>query len=992
MEWLKIVLEALNPLWCTDKLVPRLLATAELFQDVMGPERAMEYVKSQMAVFPRGVLIVLGRFTNVFNKNPQSLHLSDSNIQELPPGGIAETRYTHVSLPFNSLKSVPEELFQLQSLLTLNLSNNNISKVPPVIRWNCPKLKELDLSHNKLVNVPLGLFKGVNQGKRISLHAGVSNETHAAPQRMVLRLTGQNLYPCIHSLASVDISHNPSLSRVPEWVCVLPHITILNLRGLPKLTALPQELGYWESLSVIKLESEKMVSPPPKVCFQRTPAIVAFLKCQLKGSTHYRHMRVMLLGGRSTGKTTIRDGLLNSSKQQQSNSATASYDFRGEVGNGQQLKITYHPIDFSSRAMERQIYQSFVVNRCVYLVTVNAGEGRRGMEGTLPYLRTLHSRLPDAHALIVVTHVDTVANLTMPNVLDWMKEGLAVDHPASLHNPEYARSCGLPVMSRPLLVDAREGKDIETVKGEIHRVSGDMMGYTPQPKSEEMIPRLYFSLQGVVETRLKRNRNTHNICRYEELFDNFKSISGDLNNEEKEFNLACGFLQYSGALHIQSIAGSSDLYFLNPQWLSNAISSSLEYLSKETHKSSLTASKQELETAIHVSGVPAQYSDGFIRLLEDKTLVIPLDTDRTLYLLPHFLPVSLPIGYNRCNHGNPGTFVRVTSCKHIPPGLFQCLQSQVLTSLHRLGTQLMVISNTKDQSEPEDPFVNYSGIDSIKRGKAFTLTRSGYVENTSRRDLEDDGEERVKRIRAMSFSNPVDKIHQDLTHVKLTTLSTARDTFSRPTRFLSDRSCDDSWISDGTFWQALLWQQGIYMEYGDGTLAWIEGGASVVAIATQGEETACVKALAFLTTCLESVLEDRFPYLCTVSLSPCPECLTINDSTSNTLVESLSNVGTFAISELLASYVNSKVKPVCTKCSGEAPFERVAPEITLLDFQPQYRLEEGSVQFTETSETLIGEGRHTMVSCMYLYNFYVVLLFFIFCRYTVVAMVTMKWR
>ena len=951
---------------CTDKKVSSILATAELIYN-LEPKTSKEFVLSQISTFPRSSLMVLARFNNLFNKNPQLLILPHINLQVLSPLSIAEMRYSHISLSYNRLISIPEELMQLQSLITLNLSNNQIEEIPSIIRWNCPKLREFNLSHNLLVDVPYSLFKGGNQGRRISVHAGVSNETHAAPQRMVLRLTGHNLYPCIHSMMSVDISHNPKLTRVPEWVCVLPHLALLNLRVMPKLTSLPQELGYWENLSIIQLEPERMVSPPAKICVQRSQAILAYLRCQLKGSVHYRHMRIMVLGGNMSGKTTIFKGLVNSKKTTGATSSAmdmATYDFRGEINGGQHIKITYHLMDFSSQAMEYVVYQCFLVKRCVYLVVFNVEDGKDGLRKLLPSLKTLHSCLPDARVLLLATHVDKMANVSLSDVLGWMKEVFAVDHPTSLHDQQYAHNCGLPLISQLILLNTLEDKEIEGLKQAIHWLSGEMMGYSPQPRTEEMIPRLYTLLQGVIETKLKRNKQQPNIMKYEELFDSFKSVSGDLNDEEKEFNLACEFLQDTGALVNQSMSSSSDLYFLNLQWLSDTITKCLDSLRNQVGVNVVTVSTPVLKSVFCSSGVSDSVIKGFLKLLEDKRFIIALDMDKSYYLLLHLLPSLPPNGYKLCDYTKPNTLVRLTSCQSIPVGLFPCLQSQIITSLYRLGAQLMVISNTKESVTGSiDPFENYSGIDSIKKGKAFTLSRQGYVENKSRKDLEDSGDE-LEKIRVISSSSPTEVMHQDLAHMKLNSLS--KDAFSSSLSFVSDSSQSESWISDGTFWQGILWKSGIYMEYRDGTLAWVHGGVSTVTIATQGvSELPCIKALMFLTTCLHSVLEDRFPFLQTTNLIPCTQCIT------NGFFDEEDKRSLFTTSDILLKFTKLRENIICEKCKTESRIEKISPEIALIDFNSQHRLDEGKLKLLETNENILGRGRHSKVSTIHLHYNYV---------------------
>lgn len=53
----------------------------------------------------------------------------------------------------NRLESIPEEVFSLSSLTTLDVSNNKLSELPFQM-WRSPKLKELNAAFNLLRELP----------------------------------------------------------------------------------------------------------------------------------------------------------------------------------------------------------------------------------------------------------------------------------------------------------------------------------------------------------------------------------------------------------------------------------------------------------------------------------------------------------------------------------------------------------------------------------------------------------------------------------------------------------------------------------------------------------------------------------------------------------------------------------------------------------------------------------------------------------------------
>lgn len=85
--------------------------------------------------------------------------------------------FTSINLSNNDLESLPIILFQMPSLKALNVSDNKLKFLPgPVCsedgkeisdndqsftlsgNWNCPSLEELDLQHNMIVDVPKHIF------------------------------------------------------------------------------------------------------------------------------------------------------------------------------------------------------------------------------------------------------------------------------------------------------------------------------------------------------------------------------------------------------------------------------------------------------------------------------------------------------------------------------------------------------------------------------------------------------------------------------------------------------------------------------------------------------------------------------------------------------------------------------------------------------------------------------------------------------------------
>lgn len=180
------------------------------------PTMVLSAIARSTQQFPLATLKLLKEFCKK-TIHADHLVMTGVAILHIPNVWVANTHLTYVNLSSNLLTSVPEEIFQLATLQGLILAQNCLDAIPSVLRWNCPKLKELDVSHNRLLSKPYTILEGrKNREPPID-----SNPPSIGKQKMVisaaqslLNLTGYNLYPCLCSITRVSIGHNPALTQV----------------------------------------------------------------------------------------------------------------------------------------------------------------------------------------------------------------------------------------------------------------------------------------------------------------------------------------------------------------------------------------------------------------------------------------------------------------------------------------------------------------------------------------------------------------------------------------------------------------------------------------------------------------------------------------------------------------------------------------------------------------------------------------------------------
>ena len=972
LKWLEYILEVLENKSCTDHIVKSLLEIAELAYN-LDKQPVMDYIRSKWSIAPRAAPLITSKLINPFNTKPEQLLLPRQGLTVLSPSSIADTSYTHISLSGNQLGSVPEELFQLRSLETLDLSHNSLEKVPSLLRWNCPKLRELNLSFNCLTDPQRGMIRRNTERRQSSFD---DEDRHAEPQRKVLQLTTHNMYPCIHSLINVDLSQNPKLTQVPEWVCVLPHLVILNLKGLPKLRELPKNLANWKSLSIIRLESEKMTFPPAKVCAQGSQSIMTYLRCQLRGSANYRHMNLMLLGWKGAGKSTLFKGLLGQKSTTSASMETGTFDYRGETRDRSTVRVTYHMINFTDEAMSLSMYQCFIIRRCVYLCLWDLTEGREGLEALVPILRNIKSRLPEARVVLIATHADQCPGVTLPDIYTWEREIFQVDSPSSLYDEEYSHSYGLPCLSQPFLVNTLVKENIETLKKYIHVIASELKVENSQERMiEEMVPRSYTGLQSHIESKAKHLKQHKSIVKRSELVDSFRAIShqsGDLSDDDKEFALACQFLHESGTLfHYDPTSDKeqSDCFFLNLQWLSDTLTKVLNTC--KTQKSNIgTVDKAALMSVLESTEIPSQYYKTFLSIMEKYDLIVALNMEREHFLLPTFLLSVPPQPHYPCyDLSNKDLLLRKVFFQNLPESFFSRLLSHILLHIDQLAIQILALKHTSI-AEEQEVSPQYRG--EAKRGKHFKLERGDYI---VREKVLENMEDSVIAALTLSVNEPANTIQRESIHSKIKSLSKNllhQQPFFPPS---------DVWITAYTFSQCLLWKQGIHIQFQDGTLAWIESESNVITIATVGTELARVKALVSLLSSLETVAVENYSNLKRDTMLPCSECIKIctppeeegtspeeyssNDPNSEyqSSLNLVSKVNFFPLSNILTKLSsNEEGHLVCHQCEKEPDLREMAPDIFFTDFPGNLRLERDQLKYEKNEETSLGKGGYARVS------------------------------
>ena len=221
--WLAHTMVSLERLESNNVAKRTALTAVAQFVFNLDPTMTMSTIVRFAEKYSKASLYLINEFCNQ-SKHERHFVMCGVALMVVPVRWVANSMYTHINLTNNLLTSLPKEIFQLSSLRTLNVSHNCLESIPSILSWNSPKLKELNVSYNRLVDEKYFILEGRKSRENRINRNPPSNEVQRErinEAQRVLRLTGYNLYPCICSLSKVNISHNISLSQVRQLSCLV---------------------------------------------------------------------------------------------------------------------------------------------------------------------------------------------------------------------------------------------------------------------------------------------------------------------------------------------------------------------------------------------------------------------------------------------------------------------------------------------------------------------------------------------------------------------------------------------------------------------------------------------------------------------------------------------------------------------------------------------------------------------------------------------------
>lgn len=408
----------------------------------------------------------------------ERLDLSDNRLIALPAQAVVTyNRLSHVKLSHNQLKErapfyVPKFLLQLQNLVSLDISGNQVTQLPRPSMWSSRRLRDLNLSHNRI--------------SRLNLDSSTSLWS---------------------TLSSLNLAHN-RIDELPKYIGDLTNLTSLNVSHNP-LRNIPDELG--------KLKNRLLAFPLDGLSLDIHPSIIngtaqeicTFLYSKMKHSVPYLRMKLMVVGKESRGKSSLLCAL-QGKKKPAFESATVGIKVNSwkvaipkkylDKPSNKKTYFVLNAWDFAGQEDFHCTHQCFMSSRALYVAVFDASKGPDDLEYLRPWLLNISASAPGAVVIVVGTHADEIISHNKTEFL----QNLGSNIERFMNNPGFPSYEGCAIVNcigKNSAIDALREKIIEIVA---------TYQFKSQVLMKQTVPKSYVQLEDLLaneaDTLIKSSR------------------------------------------------------------------------------------------------------------------------------------------------------------------------------------------------------------------------------------------------------------------------------------------------------------------------------------------------------------------------------------------------------------------------------------------------------------------------------------------------------
>ncbi|XP_059152219.1 leucine-rich repeat serine/threonine-protein kinase 2-like [Physella acuta] len=269
---------------------------------------------------------------------------------------------------------IPKFILELPNLRSVDLSSNGILGFPPPTLWKTQMLKDLLLSHNQIDK---------------------------------LNLDGSRMWG---KLEKLNLSHN-KIAELPKEIGHLVALQSLDLSYNKFLSSLPDELGRCSKIWEMPMDGLSL-DLDDGLTRGRVKDLILYLHNRLKKAQRYYRMKLMVVGYGGRGKSSLLQALKKKVKSNSAEKPSVTVgviveDWKYERQRfGKSVTYTLNTWDFAGQEDFYSTHQCFLSNRTLYLVVYDISMGTEEIDKLKPWLSNIHARAPGCPVIVVGTHYD----------------------------------------------------------------------------------------------------------------------------------------------------------------------------------------------------------------------------------------------------------------------------------------------------------------------------------------------------------------------------------------------------------------------------------------------------------------------------------------------------------------------------------------------------------------------------------------------------------
>ncbi|MBN3288139.1 LRRK1 kinase, partial [Polyodon spathula] len=596
----------------------------------------------------------------------------------------------------NCLKELPLQIFQLEALVSLKVSENQLTALPSPNKWTCSQLKSLDLSKNHLGKT--------EEGAKTKRRGFFTTWSRRGPDTASLIEFPGFLSECLEVLFLND----NQLEAVPQSVCCLKSLNELYLSHNPGIRELPPELGQLSNLWQLDIEELNIGNIPAEVRKEGPIAVLAFLRAHLRKAEKCKLLKMIVVGPPRQGKSALLEALQTGKVPQMLQNETSIRTSKWELErpNGVKAKVGMHTV---------------VLCICV-IATFQQGS---------PYfaLCYLPARAPNAAVVVVGTHLDLINSKFRTERIATLRAYVL----AVCRSPSGTRATGYPDVTCKHLqeVSSKTLEGFDGLRRLLFQVSCNIKDMsnaaTPQKLVGRLIPKSYLLLQeAVLAERLRRDLEDEvqylTDVQLEQIIE--QNPDSDIKDYE-DLQSALSFLIETGALlHFPDTShGLRNLYFLDAVWLSECLERIISIKSSKSVVKNGVIKAEDLRMLLVGTGFTAETEEQYFQFLAKFEIALPVASDS--YLLPHLLPPKPGLDIHGFRQQTANTIQRLFKMSFVPAGFWQRFIARMLISLTEMDLQSFENKkNTKSLRKRQSIIYSFAGNQQRNRCSTFRVRRS----------------------------------------------------------------------------------------------------------------------------------------------------------------------------------------------------------------------------------------------------------------------------